>query len=53
MPIQKQDTYERHTSNKMLKAILFDAIKVGSTFMEKEMQGKEFPLPHRHFLAIA
>lgn len=35
------------------KVILFDAIKVGSTFMEKEMQGKEFPLPHGHFLAIA
>ena len=53
MPIQKQDAYERNTSNRVRKAILFDAIKVGATFMGKEMQGKEFPLPHGHFLAIA
>jgi len=36
VPIQKQDAYERHTSNKVCKAILFDAIKVESLLWKRD-----------------
>lgn len=52
MHIQKQDAYERHTSNKMRNAILFDAIKVKSLLWERDAR-ERISFATRTLLAIA